>query len=52
MDFLALNHNLLTSLSANHFDGLPNLASLELDYNKIAKIDVAAFKGLESRTSG
>ena len=52
LDFLALNHNLLTSLSASHFDGLPNLASLELDYNKIAKIDVAAFKGLESRTSG
>ena len=49
LDFLALNHNLLTVLSASHFEGLPALSSLELDYNKIAKIDSAAFKGLESK---
>ena len=49
LDFLALNHNLLTTLSASHFEGLPRLSSLELDYNKIAKIDSAAFKGLESK---
>ena len=35
-------------LSASQFEGLPSLSSLELDYNKIAKIDSAAFKGLES----
>ena len=51
LDFLALNHNLLTVLSASHFEGLPGLSSLELDYNKIAKIDTAAFKGLESKKS-
>ena len=49
LDFLALNHNLLSTLSASHFEGLPRLSSLELDYNKIAKIDSAAFKGLESK---
>ena len=44
LDFLALNHNEVKSLGAGHFDGLAGLRSLELDYNKISRMDPAAFR--------
>ena len=47
LDTLSMNHNLLTSLSAGDFEGMPRLTSLSLDYNKVTKIDAEAFRGLE-----
>ena len=47
LDTLAMNHNLLTTIEAGNFEGMPRLTSLALDYNKVSHIDSEAFRGLE-----
>ena len=47
MDTLNLDHNKIEVLRNDHFDGMPKVTSLSLDYNKIYNVQPGAFNGLD-----
>ena len=49
LDTLNLNHNKIEALLDNHFEWMPKVTSLSLDYYKISDIAPEAFNGLEGK---
>ena len=49
LDTLNLNNNKIEELLDDHFEGMPRVTSLSLDYNKISIIHPGAFSGLEGK---